>query len=158
MPQDDMMEIRAEVPAGDYVLITKSELGKLVEMLRKYDENAPGLWDAFQALDIRARSVKYRNPKIHALIGQLTGPQKRALQFMAQGDPDVLYDENHRILGMPGLSRRTLNVLVKHGLATFEKVDREMMKGPFKYKDGHRTSFKITDFGREVAGLLGDLS
>jgi len=158
MPQDDMMEIHAEVPADDYVLITKSELGKLVEMLRKYDETVPGLWDAFQALDIRARGVKYRNPKIHALIDQLTEPQKRALLFMAEGDPDVLYDENRRILGMPGLSRRTLNVLVKHGLATTEKAPREMKKGPFTYKDGHHTSFAITAFGREVAVLFGDSS
>jgi len=149
-----MMEIRAEVPADDYVLITKSELGKLVEMLRKYDETVPGLWDAFQALDIRARSVKYRNPKIHDLVSQLTDPQKRALLFMAEGDPDVLYDENSRLLGMPGLSRRTLNVLAKHGLVVSTKVEREVMKGPFKYKDGYHTSFTITDLGREVADIV----
>lgn len=141
------MKIDLEMPADDYLLLKVSDFGRFVSMLRE-----KGVYDEFREMDIRVRLIKYTDPRIEKVIRRLTKPKRGALRRMANGDPDIVYRGKKRVVGFPGLSRKTLDSLVKDELAVTKAWQQE--SGPIKTVDREALAYVITDLGREVESQI----
>lgn len=141
------MKIDLEMPADDYLLLKVSDLGRLVSMLRE-----KGVYDEFREMDIQVRLIKYIDPRIEKRIRRLTKPRRGALRRMANGNPDIVYRGKKRVVGFPGLSRKTLDALVKDELAVTKPWVQET--GPIKTTDRDAIAYVITDLGREVESQI----
>lgn len=142
-----MMKIDLEVPADDYLLLLVSDLGRLVTMLRE-----KGVYDEFRKMDIKVRAIEYIDPRIEKFARKLTKSKRSALHRMANGDPDIVYRGKKRVIGFPGMSRKTLDALVKDELAATKPWVQE--SGPIKTTDRDALAYVITDLGREVESQI----
>lgn len=120
------MKIIVTVPADNYVLITKNDLGRLVAKLKE-----EGVFETFKTLDIQARAIDYKElPADHL---DLTDNQEKILYELQELGIVPLYD-GKKALGKHGYNRNTLRALVKKGVLEEREIKREPKKGPIRSK------------------------
>lgn len=138
------MKINVTVPAGDYVLISKTDLGRIVGLLKQ-----EGVFETFKKLDVQARAINYVEPR-PTLPGEikLTTPQKECLTELVELVIVPLYDGTTPMRKY-GLNRNTLRALTRKGLLEERQVKREQ-KGPIQAKRPTVLGYFVTPLGKRI--------
>lgn len=174
------MQINVVVPTDDYVLITTTDLGRLVQMLK-----AEGVFEQFRQLDVRAIGINYTpaatapettpEPETKAPPGPkapsapesrprcrssrhfsdivLTAAQRNCLRVLVATDTVPKYQGTKLLNGPFPFTRNTLRALAHKGCLEEREIETSVKKGPLKYKDKHGgVGYFLTDLGIRLGG------